>query len=267
MAPLRILFLGDVVGEPGLRALEKHLPAVAAGAGASLVVANGENVAAGLGLTAPLVRRMLAAGVHVVTTGNHVWDKKEFLRAIDRFPQVVRPANYPPGAPGKGWCTVRAAGATVAVVNLSGRVFMEPMDCPFRTADAVLGEVGSQAEVVLVDFHAEATSEKRALGWYLDGRVSAVVGTHTHVATADPQILPGGTGYITDAGMTGVASSVIGLPVTSSVERFRTRLPQGHGLAQGQGVLCGVLLEVDAGTGRCRAIERVEAPATHSAGG
>ncbi len=267
MAPLRILFLGDVVGEPGLRALETHLPAVAAGAGAALVVANGENLASGFGLTAPLVRRMLAAGVHVVTTGNHVWDRKEFLRAVDRFPQVVRPANYPPGAPGKGWCSVRVAEAVVAVVNLSGRVFMDPMDCPFRTADAVLGEVGSGAGVVLVDFHAEATSEKRALGWYLDGRVSAVVGTHTHVATADAQILPGGTGYITDAGMTGVARSVIGLSVETSVERFRTRIPQGHGLAQGQAVLCGVLLEVDTGTGRCRAIERVEAPAGHWAGG
>lgn len=261
MGSLRVLFLGDVVGEPGLRALETGVAPAAARSGASLVVANGENVAGGLGLTAPLVRRMLAAGVHVVTTGNHVWDRSEFVRAVEGFPQVVRPANYPPGVPGRGWCCVEADGVSVAVVNLSGRIFMEPLDCPFRTADTVVEEIGARAQVVLVDFHAEATSEKRALGWHLDGRVSAVIGTHTHVPTADAQILPRGTGYITDVGMTGVVDSVIGLPVVSAVKRFQTRLPQGRGLASGEMRLCGAVVDVDVETGRCRSIERVDVAA------
>ncbi|MHB8764532.1 MAG: TIGR00282 family metallophosphoesterase [Deferrisomatales bacterium] len=254
---MRILFLGDVVGEPGLAAL-RRLPSLSARLGADLVVANGENTANGLGITAKTAREMRSAGVQVVTTGNHVWDKKEFLGEIDALPWVIRPANYPPGAPGRGWCGVEVGGVLVAVANLSGRIFMDPLDCPFRAADRVLGEIGARTRVVLVDFHAEATSEKRALGWHLDGRVTAVLGTHTHVATADAQVLPGGTGYITDVGMTGPRDSVIGVPREGAVTRFVSQLPARLGVAKTDAVLCGVLVEADPATGRCLGIERVE---------
>jgi len=258
VAELRILFLGDVVGEPGLRALRTRLPALVAETGAGLVVANGENSAGGLGITPATARALVEAGVHVITTGNHVWDKPEMRAGIEDFPNLVRPANYPPGTPGRGWCTVAVSGREVAVANLSGRIFMEPMDCPFRGVDRILEELPATVRVVLMDFHAEATSEKRAMACHLDGRVTAVVGTHTHVATADARVLPGGTGYITDVGMTGVADSVIGLRADRAVQRFRTGIPRRHVPAEGDATVCGVLFHVSLESGRCLRAERVE---------
>jgi metallophosphoesterase (TIGR00282 family) len=254
---LTILFLGDVVGAPGLRAVERLLPRIAAREGADLVVANGENVAGGLGITAETAAALHKAGVHVITTGNHVWDKKEILGRMGDFPRLLRPANYPPANPGRGWCLVDTAKGPVGILNLSGRIFLDPLDCPFRTADLAIAELTVSTRTILVDFHAEATSEKRALGLYLDGRVSAVLGTHTHVATADARILPGGTGYMTDVGMTGVADSVIGVPAENAIQRFLTQMPRSLGVATGVGTLCGAVVETDA-EGRCVGIRRVE---------
>jgi metallophosphoesterase (TIGR00282 family) len=258
VAPLRILFVGDVVGAPGLNALKKFLPGLVSSAGADVVVANGENAAGGLGITADIIRSMEALGVHAITSGNHVWDKKEILGKLKDFPQLLRPANYPPVAPGRGWCIVETPKGPVGILNLAGRVFMDPLDCPFRVADAALEEISARAQVTIVDFHAEATSEKRAMGFYLDGRVTAVVGTHTHVPTADPQVLPGGTGYVTDVGMTGPADSVIGVPAAKALERFLTQIPRSLGVAEGSASLCGALITADP-SGRCLSIERVEA--------
>jgi metallophosphoesterase (TIGR00282 family) len=254
----RLLFLGDIFGEPGMRAVEARLAGLVQDTGAHLVVANGENSAAGLGINAAGAQRLLRAGVQVITTGNHVWHKRELLKQIDDFPTLLRPANSPPGAPGRGWCVGDAEGVPVAVVCLVGRVFMNPTDCPFQTADAVLEELPEAVRVVLVDFHAEATSEKQALGRYLDGRVSAVLGTHTHVATADAQVLPRGSGYMTDVGMTGPRDSVIGMPIERAVRRFVTQLPQRPGVGEGPAPICGAVVEVAVDTGRCLRVERVE---------
>lgn len=259
MAALKILFLGDVVGAPGIRAVEAALPRLVAAEAPDLVVANGENAAGGLGINAETAHQLLRAGVGVLTTGNHVWDKKEIIGRLDDFPLLVRPANYPPGTPGRGWCIAQTAKGPVGVVNLSGRIFMDPLDCPFRAADAALADLAGKTRSILVDFHAEATSEKRALGFYLDGRVTAVLGTHTHVATADAQILPGGTGYLTDAGMTGVADSVIGVPADAALRRFLTQIPRSLGVAKGVGTVCGAVVEADT-HGRCTALRRVEIP-------
>lgn len=254
----RLLFLGDIFGEPGMHAVEARLAGLVRDTGAHLVIANGENSAAGLGITASGAQRLLRVGVQVITTGNHVWHKRELLQQIEDFPTLLRPANLPPGNPGRGWCVVDAEGVPVAVVCLVGRVFMNPMDCPFQTADAVLAEVPEEVRVVLVDFHAEATSEKQALGRYLDGRVSAVLGTHTHVATADARVLPGGTGYMTDVGMTGPRDSVIGMPTERAVRRFLTQQPQRPGVGDGPAPICGAVVEVETATGRCRRVERIE---------
>ncbi len=251
MSSLRILFLGDVVGAPGLRAVKRRLPGLVSRLGVDLVIANGENAAGGLGITPSQVRDLHRWGVHVVTTGNHVWAKRELRRALGDLPRLLRPANHPDGAPGKGWCRLEVGGTPVAVVNLCGRVFMNPLDCPFRTADHILAGLDPPPPVVVVDFHAEATSEKRALGWHLDGRVSAVLGTHTHVTTADAQILPGGTGYVTDVGMTGVDASVIGMPTDRALARFLTGVPSGFGVADGDARISAALVEVDRETGRC----------------
>jgi len=260
VAALRILFLGDVVGAPGLKAVGSLLPSLVASEEADLVVANGENSAGGLAVTAETAAELHGAGVGVITTGNHVWDKKEILGRLKDFPRLLRPANYPPRTPGRGWCVVETPKGPVGVLNLSGRIFMDPLDCPFRTADAALAELREQTPVILVDFHAEATSEKRALGLYLDGRVTAVIGTHTHVPTADAQVLPGGTGYLTDVGMTGVVESVIGVPAENALERFLTQIPRSLGVAKGAGTLCGALVVADP-SGRCLEVRRVEARA------
>ena len=256
---MRILMIGDVIGRPGREAVDRILPSLRQEKGIDLVIANGENAAAGFGLTVDTASELLDAGVDVLTSGNHIWDKREFIPYMDDvaeegFP-VVRPANYP-SAPGVG--VIRRRG--VAVVNLMGRVFMTPLDCPFRTADRLLDEIRSEEEtpVIIVDFHAEATSEKQAMGWYLDGRVSGVFGTHTHVGTIDARILPGGTAYLTDVGMTGPIDSVIGSDTRAVLERFLTSMPQRLEVAKGPCVLNSVLVEVDEQTGRSIYLERID---------
>jgi metallophosphoesterase (TIGR00282 family) len=223
-----------------------------------LVVVNGENAAAGFGLTADIARDIFGRGVHVITSGNHIWDRKEIYDFLDREPRLLRPANYPPSVPGVGsGIFTTSAGIPVGVINLEGRVFMNQLDCPFRAASALVDELRQQTPVILVDFHAEATSEKMALGCYLDGRVSAVVGTHTHVQTADERILPAGTAYITDAGMTGSRDAVIGIRKELAIEKFLTQLPVRFEVAKKTPVLNGVLFEIDPQSGRARDVQRI----------
>lgn len=256
---MKILFIGDIVGRPGRQMVGRHLASLVDRHLIDLVVANAENAAAGFGVTPDVVDELLGMGIDVLTTGNHVWDKKESFVSLDQETRLLRPANYPPGLPGKGWGVFRtSADVPVAVVNLEGRVFMNNLDCPFRAADAILGELAATARIVLVDFHAETTSEKGAMGSYLDGRVSVVVGTHTHVQTADERLLPGGTAFISDAGMTGSRDSVIGIRKELSVERFLTQLPVRFEVAKREPMLCGVVVTVDEPTGRALGIERVQ---------
>jgi hypothetical protein len=255
---LKILFVGDVVGRTGRNALSIRLGRLVDRHEVDLVVVNGENAAAGFGLTLDIVREFYDLGVDVITSGNHIWDKKEILEHLDRESRLLRPANYPPGLPGRGSGIYEtSAGIPVGVVNLEGRVFMNNLDCPFRCADVLVADLRRQTPIILVDFHAEATSEKVAMGHYLDGRVSAVVGTHTHVQTADEQILSGGTAYLTDAGMTGSLDAVIGIRKELAIERFLTQLPVRFEVAKKDPVLCGVLFTIDEETGRAQAVQRI----------
>ncbi|MEE8546811.1 MAG: TIGR00282 family metallophosphoesterase [bacterium] len=256
---IKILFIGDVVGKPGRVAVRELLDGLIDSYKIDLVAANAENVAGGFGVTAQTVSELFDYGVNVLTTGNHVWDKREAEPLLNEVENLLRPANYPPAAPGSGFCTVSTPGGVdVAVLNLSGRVFMECVDCPFRTADSVLEKIDESTSCVIVDFHAEATSEKRAMSIYLDGRVSAVLGTHTHIATADERILPGGTAYITDLGMTGNEDgSVIGINYEAAKKRFLSHIPTRFDLAKGIPVLNGAVLTIDADSGRAESIERI----------
>ena len=253
---MRILMIGDIIGKPGRQTLARLLPQLRSELNIDLVTANAENTAGGFGLTLKTARNLLDAGVDVMTSGNHIWDKKDILPHMDELP-LLRPANYY-GAPGRGWMM----HGEVMVLNLQGRVFMPPIDCPFREADKRLmeaeTELGHAPRFVLVDFHAEATSEKQGLGWYLDGRVSAVVGTHTHVGTADTRLLPGGTAYVSDLGMTGPLYSVIGTETAPVLERFRTGLPQRFKPADGPCVLNSVLIDIDPETGHATEIVRID---------
>ena len=254
---MKILFLGDIVGKPGRDAALGHLPGLRADFQADMVIANAENSAGGWGITPPIARQLLSAGVDVITMGNHTWAKTDGLDVINEEPRLLRPANYPPGTPGRGCGLFKAScGVTVGVANLNGRIFMEPLDDPFRSADEIIHCLRSQTSVIVFDFHAETTSEKQAFGWHCDGRVSAVIGTHTHVATADERVLPGGTAFITDAGMCGPENSVIGMDVEASIARFRTQLPHKFRVAEGKSVVNGVALDIDETTGRARHIER-----------
>ena len=253
---VKIIFIGDIVGKPGRRALKMWLPRLMEDHQVDLVVANGENGAGGFGLTREIALEILNAGVDVITSGNHIWDKKEFLPVIDQLERVIRPANYPPGVPGRGWIKVRTpSGVPVVVLNLEGRIFMEPLDCPFRKADEVLKAFPDT--IVVVDFHAEASSEKMALAWHLDGRVSAIVGTHTHVQTADEQIMPSGTGYITDVGMTGPSLSVIGMNPQDPLKRFLTHLPSRFEVAKGPVQLNALVVEINPITRKTEALQRI----------
>jgi len=256
---LKILFIGDVVGRAGRQALSSRLHRLVDEHRVDLVVANGENAAAGFGLTANIVTELLDLGIDVLTSGNHIWDKREICDCLDRQERLLRPANYPPGLPGRGaGIFATSAGLQVGVVNLEGRVFMSNLDCPFRAAEQLIEEMRRRTPIILVDFHAEATSEKMALGCYLDGRVSAVVGTHTHVQTADERILPGGTAYITDAGMTGSRDAVIGIRKELAIEKFLTQQPVRFEVAKKDPWLCGVLIEVDEKTGLALKVERIQ---------
>lgn len=256
---MKLLFIGDVVGRAGRRLLSEFVGKLIDRHQLDLVVANGENAAAGYGLTGPVLKEIFATDVDVVTTGNHIWDKKEIFPILDREERLLRPANYPPDLPGRGWgLFTTAAGIKVGVINLEGRVFMKNLDCPFRAADRLVTQVRRETPLILVDFHAEATSEKEALGFYLDGRVSAVIGTHTHVQTADERVLTAGTGYLTDAGMTGSRDAVIGNQKEPALERFLTQLPVRLEAAKKEPFLCAVLLTLNEKTGCCEAIERIQ---------
>ena len=261
---MKILFLGDVYGPPGRRALTQTLPALKARLGVDVTVVNGENAADGFGLMPAHVTELVAAGADLITTGDHVFDKRELMPALATETRVIRPANYPEGAPGRGSAVLDTrTGKRVAVLNLQGRVFMQKqtLDDPFQAAKREVAMLKAQAAVVLVDFHCEATSEKVAMGWWLDGLASAVIGTHTHVQTADERILPQGTAYLTDAGMCGPVDSIIGSRVDRMLARFTTQLPSQSVPADGPVRLCGALIEVDDATGRATAITRVNEPA------
>lgn len=258
---MRILFVADVIGNPGRKAAKGLLRLVRNQYRADAVVLNGENSAGGFGITPDIVRELLELGVDVITTGNHVWDKSDILPVLDREERLLRPANYPPGNPGRGVTVVAIGGVRLAVLNLQGRVFMPPIDDPFRMADVLVGELRGRTDVIVVDFHAEATSEKQAFARYLDGRVAAVVGTHTHVQTADERILPRGTATITDLGLTGGLDGIIGMKAEISIQR-QLRQTRGERMqpADGDLHLQGAVVEVDSATGTARSIERVSVP-------
>ena len=251
-----VLFLGDIIGQQGRRAVQRFLPQLVKKFAPAIVIANGENAAGGVGITEEIGRDLFLQ-IDVLTSGNHIWDKKEALPYLEREPRLLRPANYPAGNPGRGsYIYQDGGGVKIAVLNLQGRVFMEAIDCPFRRADAEVETLGRETSIIIIDFHAEATSEKQALGWYLDGRVSAVIGTHTHVPTADEKVLPGGTAYVTDAGMCGGYHSVIGIRREQALQRFLTGRPQRFEPSKEGLALSWVFIEVDAKTGRAQSIKR-----------
>jgi 2',3'-cyclic-nucleotide 2'-phosphodiesterase len=256
--PVNILFIGDIVGKPGRQAVSRELHRLVDRYNVDVVIANGENASGGFGITAESAKELFACGIHLFTSGNHIWDKKEALEYLKNEGRIIRPANYPDGTPGKGSAVVTTPGGIrVGVINLEGRVFMNSLECPFRAADREIAALSESTKVILVDFHAEATSEKTSLGWYLDGRVSAVVGTHTHVQTADERILTEGTAYITDAGMTGAFDSVIGVRKDEPIYKFLTQLPAKFEVAKKDLRLNGVVLTIDDTSGKALGIERV----------
>jgi len=255
---VRIFFIGDVVGKPGRQAVARLLPEYRVGAGLDFVLANAENTAGGSGLTPALAQELFAAGVDCLTMGDHVFRRREILPLLETDERVLRPANYSTRASGKGLTVLKAANdVPVGVINLQGRTFMRPIDCPFQAAEKALATLAGSARVILVDFHAEATSEKVAMGRLLDGRVTAVLGTHTHVVTADEVVLPGGTAYITDVGMTGPHDSVLGRRADRVLEALLTQMPARFEVAAGDVRLNGVLIEADPETGRALSVERV----------
>lgn len=260
---MRILFIGDIFGRPGRSIVKECLPGVVKQHVIDLIIANGENAAAGFGITPPLAEDLFELGVDVITTGNHVWDKRELIEYFESANgnphsparRVLRPANYPPGMPGWGVYQGKKNDIPYAVINLQGRVFMAANDDPFRKADELLNEI--KAKIIFVDIHAEATSEKISLGWYLDGRVTAVVGTHTHVPTADERVLPGGTAYITDVGMSGPYDSVIGVKKEIIIEKFLSNMPSRFEAATGDAKFCAVVVDCNEATGHAKSIQRL----------
>ena len=258
---MKLLFIGDLVGEPGRRAVKLLLPGLRERHGLGFVIANGENSAGGAGITPGTARDIFAAGVDVITTGDHVWDQKEVIPLLQSEPRLLRPVNYPAGVPGQGSVVITKPGLPpVAVLNLQGRTFMPPLENPFTVAAEEVEKLRAQTPIVFIDFHAEATSEKIALGWFLDGRVSAVVGTHTHVQTADERILPGGTACLSDAGFTGGHGGVLGREWAPIVERFLKQTPQKFGVCETDVKLHGCVLDIDEETGKTRSIVRVSEP-------
>lgn len=254
---MRILLVGDVVGRAGRRAFRSFTPRLRAERGIDAVIVNGENSAGGKGYTRKALDELYAGGADVVTSGNHVWDKKDIFAFVDEEPFLVRPANYPEGTPGKGYCIFPFKATNIAVLNLSGRSFMPTLDCPFQKADEVLAEIEGRADIIVLDFHAETTSEKLAMGHYLDGRVGIVVGTHTHVQTADAQILPEGTAYITDLGMVGPHDSILGVRTDIVIQKFRTGMPVRFEMAEGAAEYAAVIVDIDPSLGRAEKIERI----------
>lgn len=255
---MKILFIGDIVGKAGRLAAARLLPRLISRFGIDLCVANGENAAAGFGLTPKILEELKKLEIGVVTSGNHIWKKKEIYPVLDEDNTLLRPLNYPAGVPGHGSCIVSTPGGDrVGVLNLMGRVFMYPIDCPFRAAEAEIARLREQTKTIIVDFHAEATSEKVAMGCFLDGKVSAVLGTHTHVQTADESVLPQGTAYITDTGMTGPMNSVIGVKTDIIIDKYLYQIPKRFDTAKGSAQLCGVVVDIDGATGKANRILRI----------
>lgn len=255
---MRFLMIGDIVGRPGRKAVRENLSRVIDEFAVDFVLANGENASGGKGLTPKVANELYGYGVDALSMGNHVWNKKDIFQIIDQEPRLIRPANYPPGTPGVGFAVFTdLRGVRIGVANVSGRVFMPALDCPFRTINDLLPRLQRETQIIVVDFHAEATSEKVAMGWYLDGRVSAVLGTHTHVQTADECVLPGGTAFITDVGMTGPRVSVIGVKKEPVIDRFLTQMPRRFEVAGGPYQFNAVFVEIDDGSGKALRIERL----------
>lgn len=256
---MNILFIGDVVGKPGREAIKKLLPVLKKEYNLQFTIANAENAAGGSGITEPVAGELFDAGVDCLTSGDHIWKKREIFEYIIREERILRPLNFPSGAPGHGFNVFKTKeGIKLGVINVNGRVFMEALECPFRTTMQAVEELLKETKIIIVDIHAEATSEKIALGWYLDGKVSAVLGTHTHIQTADERILPQGSAYITDAGMTGPYDSVIGRRVEDVLERFLTSIPIRFEVAQENVQLRGVVIDIDEQTGKSRSIVRID---------
>ncbi len=254
---MKLLIVGDVVGRIGRKAFDRYTRELKKKYAVDLVIVNGENSAGGKGISRKSMDELLRGGADIVTSGNHIWDNREIYGFIEDEPYLVRPANYPEGAPGKGWCIYQHRMANVAVINMSGRAFMPEMDCPFQKIEDILAEIGNQADIFVLDFHAETTSEKMAMGFYLDGRVQAVVGTHTHIQTSDARILPNGTGYITDLGMVGPWNSVLGVKPEIIIKKFTTCMPVRFDLAEGPAVYSAVVMDIDTATKKTVGIERI----------
>jgi metallophosphoesterase (TIGR00282 family) len=250
---LRVLMIGDVVGRPGRRAVQHFLPGLRHDYKFDIVIANGENTAGGIGITPDTAKELCNYGVDVITTGNHVWAKKEIMPHMDGELPIIRPLNFPPGVPGSGFIEMNG----VLVVNIIGRVFIGQYDCPFRAMDCLLSEIETKTKVIIVDFHAEATSEKVAMGHYLDGRVSAILGTHTHVPTADCYIMPKGSAYVSDVGMVGPVDSVIGVDTESAIRSFLTGMPHRFFMSEGAAVFDAIMVDADEATGKATSVERI----------
>ncbi|MGM0568960.1 MAG: TIGR00282 family metallophosphoesterase [Elusimicrobiota bacterium] len=256
MSDMNLLFIADIVGKPGRTVLGKLLGNLVKREKIDFVIANGENAAGGLGLTPDVMDQIIEAGVDVITAGNHIWRRKEILERMSS-PVLLRPANYPPEAPGRGWGVFEKKGKRISVINLQGRVFMDPVDCPFRAADRVIAKVRAQSDIIVADMHAEATSEKLALARYLDGKLNALIGTHTHVQTSDARILPGGTAFITDAGMTGSTEGIIGVEKEEIIKKFITGMPFRFKVSTGAEMLEGAIVKIDMNTCSAKGIKAV----------
>lgn len=256
---MKVLFIGDIVGKAGRQAVSQLLPRIKREREIDFTLANGENATGGTGITPKIADELFSQGIDIITSGNHLWDKKEIMSIVDKERRLLRPANYPSGVPGFGSVIVESSsGPKVGVINLAGRVFMSTLECPFRTAEMEIKKLRAETLLIIVDMHAEATSEKIAMGWFLDGKVSAVVGTHTHVQTADERLLPHGTAYISDIGMTGSMDSVIGVKTDMILHRFLTQMPVRFEAAEKDVQLCGIILDLDPATGKAASIERIQ---------
>jgi len=255
---LKVLFLGDIFGKPGREVVKNKLKSIIDENDIDFTIANGENSAGGIGITPVICKTLLESGIDVITSGNHIYKKKEIYDYIEKEPRLLKPANFPPGTPGKGYHVMTdRKNNKIGIVNICGRIFVDYYDCPFRCVDKVLEKIRKETRTIIVDFHAEVTSEKIAMGWYLDGRVSAVLGTHTHVQTADERVLPGGTAYITDVGMVGPRDSVIGVERENILKRFLTMMPQKFIVAEGDYLLNAVIVDIDHRSGRADSIKRL----------
>lgn len=254
---MNVLFIGDIVGSVGRQALKRVLPALKSKYNPHVIIVNGENAAAGRGITGAIAREFFEWGVHGITMGNHTWDNKDIFEWIDEEPRIVRPANYPEGTPGQGMAFIKGIGKELAIINLQGRTYLPAIDCPFRKADELMDEARARTKNILVDFHAEVTSEKIAMGWHLDGRASIVVGTHTHVQTNDDRILPGGTAYITDVGMVGPRDGVLGMEKSAVLYRFKTQLPTRFIVDEGPWHLHAVSVQIDEATGQAKKMDKI----------